>query len=86
MDLENSEPMVTSEDEAAPQPLAKRRKRAKAVNWKKSISVACRTAALKSPAESRSALARHRASIDPELIEILEVVGGYDIKVILTSV
>ena len=81
MYLEGSDSFDSSEAESAPQPPAKRRKSSRAINWKKSISVACRTAALKSPAASRAALARHRASIGPELVKILETVGGYEDKV-----
>jgi ankyrin repeat protein len=37
----------------------------------------CREALVKSPAASRSALAKHRASIDPTVAKTLEIVGTY---------
>ena len=40
---------------------------------------------MKSPAASRAALNRHRGFINPELVKILETVGGYDIEVIHTD-
>jgi len=37
----------------------------------------CRTALVKSPAASRSALAKHCASIDPTIAKALQIVGSY---------
>ena len=53
------------------------------IDYKPAILAACRAASVKSPAASRAALARHRASIDPELIKILETVGNYEDEVII---
>ena len=43
-----------------------------------SASAICRVALVNTPEASRKALAKHRPSIDPELAEMLELVGGYD--------
>lgn len=41
------------------------------------ILSACRAALMHSPTATRAILARHRASIDPALTEVLETVGSY---------
>ena len=48
-----------------------------------SILSACRTAMVKSPAMSRSALSKHRGSIDSTTARTLETVGSYTLKVFL---
>jgi len=45
------------------------------------VLTACRSALVRSPAASRVALDKHRASIDPDLAKALEIVGGYDFEV-----
>jgi len=37
----------------------------------------CRSALVESPTAARSALAKHQASIAPELVQALETVGNY---------
>jgi len=51
------------------------------LDFSAAIVLACRSASVKSPAASRSALAKHRAVIDPGLAEILEKVGNYSDEV-----
>jgi len=58
-------------------PTAARKRLVKAEFLEASILASCHGAAVHSPAAARSVLARHRASIDPELIKILKIVGGY---------
>ena len=43
-----------------------------------SVLASCHAAAVRSPAAARSVLAKHRASIDSKLGQILEIIGGYD--------
>jgi len=50
--------------------------------YKASILSSCRAALVKSPAASRAALARHRGTVDPELIKILETIGSFKDEVI----
>jgi hypothetical protein len=48
-------------------------------------TIECRLALVKSPEAARAALAKHRASITPELAQALEIVGSYTtLKVIFT--
>ena len=65
----------------ATQPLIERKGLANAEFAEASVLASCRAAAVHSPAAARSVLARHRASLDPELTEILEIVGGYEKEV-----
>jgi hypothetical protein len=46
--------------------------------------IICRAALVKSPAASRAALAQHRASIDPELANMLKIIGGFKKEVIVS--
>ena len=62
----------------ATQPLIERQGLAKADIVAASVLASCRAAAVHSPAAARSVLAKHRASIDSKLGQILEIIGGYD--------
>ena len=62
----------------ATQPLIERKGLAKADIVAASVLASCRAAAVHSPAAARSVLAKHRASIDSKLGQILEIIGGYD--------
>jgi len=42
--------------------------------------MACRRALVKSPAACLAALAKHRASMNPELATVLEIAGSYTIQ------
>ena len=44
------------------------------------VLASCRSALERSPAASRAALIKHRASIDPALARTLEAVGGYTVE------
>jgi len=47
------------------------------------VIFACRTASVKGPAASRTALKKYRASINSELARTLEIVGSYDLEVVI---
>ena len=64
-------------NEAAADSSAKQERNNDGTKFTAAITVVCRSALVKSPAASRAALAKHRAFIDPSLVEILEIVGNY---------
>lgn len=43
--------------------------------------MACRAALVKSPEASRAALLKYRASLDHDIVKMLETVGAYECKV-----
>ena len=45
------------------------------------ILIACRTALVKSPEAFRAALLKYRASLDRDIVKMLETVGAYECKV-----
>lgn len=47
------------------------------------VIFACRTASVKGPAASRTALKKYRASISSELARTLEIVGSYNLEVLM---
>jgi hypothetical protein len=47
------------------------------------VLIACRAALARSPAASRTALSKHRASIDPALARTMEIVGSYTLEVLV---
>jgi len=51
---------------------------AKVGPFSRTVSETCRAALIKSSATARTALAKNRSSIDPKLVEMLELIGGYD--------
>lgn len=77
--------LVSTIPGGATQTLIERKGLAKAEFAEASVLASCRAAAVHSPAAARSVLARHRTSIDPELIKILEIVGGYEKEVSTAS-
>ena len=50
------------------------------------ILIVCRSAVVKSPAGSRAALTKHRASIDRKLTNLLEDVGSYTNEVTISNI
>ena len=44
------------------------------------VQIVCRLALVKGPGASLSALTTHRASIDPALVKLLEIVGDYKLE------